>query len=118
MNFSEFQKATQAPEPVYLLIAAQDYLKKRVFEYCREQVQEGTETFNWRVYDLNHDSISDLLNTARTLLGARVTLVQTMLLMKPPEISGPKVWHQDCWLDGRGVTQPVCQIGLMVLSSL
>ncbi|MEE2839829.1 MAG: DNA polymerase III subunit delta, partial [Acidobacteriota bacterium] len=49
------------------MIAAQDYLKKRVFEYCREQVQEGTETFNWRVYDLNHDSISDLLNTARTL---------------------------------------------------
>ena len=37
----------------------------------------------------------DLLNTARTLLGARVTLVQTMLLMKPPEISSPKVWHQD-----------------------
>ena len=42
-------------------------MKKRVLEYCQEQVAEGTETFNWRVYDLNQDSISDLLNTARTL---------------------------------------------------
>ena len=42
-------------------------MKKRVFEYCRDQVEKGTETFNWGVYDLNHDSISDLLNTARTL---------------------------------------------------
>ena len=36
-----------------------------------------------------------LLQTARDLLGPQVALVQTMLLMKPPEISGPKVWHQD-----------------------
>ena len=42
-------------------------MKKRVFEYCRDRVEEGTETFNWRVYDLNHDAVSDLLNTARTL---------------------------------------------------
>jgi DNA polymerase-3 subunit delta len=49
------------------VITDQDYLKKRVLEFCRDQVEEGTETFNWKVYDLNHDSISDLLNTARTL---------------------------------------------------
>ena len=36
-----------------------------------------------------------LLETARDLLGPQVALAQTMLLMKPPEISGPKVWHQD-----------------------
>ncbi|MEE8349584.1 MAG: DNA polymerase III subunit delta [Acidobacteriota bacterium] len=42
-------------------------MKKRVFECCRDQVEEGTETFNWRVYDLNHDTVSELLNTARTL---------------------------------------------------
>ena len=37
----------------------------------------------------------NLLVTARKLLGSKVTLLQTMLLMKPPGISGPKVWHQD-----------------------
>ena len=50
-----------------MLITDQDYLKKRVFDLCRNQVEEGTETFNWGVYDLTDDSISDLLNTARTL---------------------------------------------------
>ena len=67
MNFSDFQKTIQSPEPAYLLITDQDYLKKQIYEYCRDQVQEGTHTFNWRVYDLDEDSVSELLNTARTL---------------------------------------------------
>lgn len=32
---------------------------------------------------------------ARAILGERVTLMQSMLLMKPPTVSGEKVWHQD-----------------------
>ena len=32
---------------------------------------------------------------ARQILGNRVMLMQSMLLMKPPFLSGEKVWHQD-----------------------
>ncbi len=67
MDFSKFQKTIQSPEPVYLLITDQDYLKKRVYELCRSQVEEQFRTFNWRVYDLDKDSVAELLNTARTL---------------------------------------------------
>ena len=67
MDFSEFQKTIQSPEPAYLLITDQEYLKRKVYEYCRSQVQEDIRTFNWKVYDLDKDSLSELLNTARTL---------------------------------------------------
>jgi DNA polymerase-3 subunit delta len=67
MDFSKFQKTIQAPEPVYLLITDQDYLKKRVYECCLDQVAEEVRAFNWAVYDLDKDSVSELLNTARTL---------------------------------------------------
>ncbi len=67
MDFSEFQKTIQAPQPVYLLITDQDYLKKRVYECCLDQVPEEVRAFNWSVYDLDKDSVSELLNTARTL---------------------------------------------------
>jgi len=67
MDFSEFQKTIQAPQPVYLLITDQDYLKKRVYECCLNQVAEEVRAFNWSVYDLDKDSVSELLNTARTL---------------------------------------------------
>lgn len=39
-----------------------------------------------------HDGMSAL---ARQVLGADINLMQSMLLMKPPGISGEKVWHQD-----------------------
>jgi DNA polymerase-3 subunit delta len=67
MDFSEFQKTIQTPRPVYLLITDQDYLKKRVYECCLNQVAEEVRAFNWAVYDLDKDSVSELLNTARTL---------------------------------------------------
>jgi len=67
MDFAEFQKTIQAPQPVYLLITDQDYLKKRVYECCLSQVEEEVRAFNWSVYDLDKDSVSELLNTARTL---------------------------------------------------
>lgn len=50
-----------------MLITDQGYLKKQVLEFCRDQVEDGTETFNWTVCNLSHDPISNLLNTARTL---------------------------------------------------
>lgn len=75
MDFSEFQKTIQTPQPVYLLITDQDYLKKKVYECCLNQVAEEVRAFNWSVYDLAKDrgadldkhSLSELLNTARTL---------------------------------------------------
>lgn len=67
MNFSEFQKTIQSPKPAYLLITDQSYLKRKVYEYCRSQVDEGTRAFNWSVFDLEEDSLSKLVNTARTL---------------------------------------------------
>ena len=75
MDFPEFQKTIQTPQPVYLLITDQDYLKKRVYECCLNQVAEEVRAFNWSVYDLAKDrvsdldkqSVSELLNTARTL---------------------------------------------------
>ena len=75
MDFSEFQKTIQTPQPVYLLITDQAYLKKKVYECCLNQVAEEVRAFNWSVYDLAKDrgsdldkhSLSELLNTARTL---------------------------------------------------
>ncbi len=67
MNFSEFQSSTQSPSPVYLLITDQGYLKKRVYEHCRNQVEEGARAFNWAVFDLEKDSVGELVNVARTL---------------------------------------------------
>ncbi len=67
MDFPEFQKTIQTPQPVYLLITDQDYLKNRVYECCLNQVAEEVRAFNWSVYDLDKDSVSELLNTAWTL---------------------------------------------------
>ena len=36
-----------------------------------------------------------LLSVAKSLLGPKLTLTQSMLLMKPPHVGGAKVWHQD-----------------------
>ncbi len=67
MNFSDFQESTKSPEPVYLLVTNQEYIEKKVYQHCREQVQEGARSFDWSVFDLKRDGVEDLLNTARTL---------------------------------------------------
>ena len=36
-----------------------------------------------------------LLSLAQALLGPKLMLAQSMLLMKPPHVGGAKVWHQD-----------------------
>ncbi|MBM82740.1 MAG: hypothetical protein CMJ78_19430 [Planctomycetaceae bacterium] len=38
---------------------------------------------------------AEWLDVARALLGPDVYVLQSMLMMKPPECSGTKVWHQD-----------------------
>lgn len=67
MNLSEFQKSLSAPCPAYLLVSDQDYLKKKVFEWCREQVPESARSFDWSVFDLESDSTVDVVNQARTI---------------------------------------------------
>jgi len=67
MNFSDFQKSVESPEPAYLLITDQDYLKKKVYEYCQSQVEEEERVFNWTALDLETDSAAELINIARTL---------------------------------------------------
>lgn len=68
MNFAEFAKSTATdPQPVYLLMTNDDYLRKRVYEHCLAQVEESARTFNWSVFDLEEGSVADLVNTARTL---------------------------------------------------
>ena len=67
MKFPEFVKNASTPQPVYLLVTDQDYLKKKVFEFCREQVEEGARVFNWSVFDLQRDPLSGLLNACRTV---------------------------------------------------
>ncbi len=67
VDYNEFKKSIADPSPVYFLKTDQDYLKKKVFELAREQVQEGARDFDWSVFDLERDSETDLANEARTL---------------------------------------------------
>ncbi len=67
MNFSKFQKSAQSPQPIYLLASEQEYLKKQVRDHCAAQVDEETRVFNWSAFDLQKDSVAELLDTARTL---------------------------------------------------
>ncbi|MEE8583907.1 MAG: DNA polymerase III subunit delta [Acidobacteriota bacterium] len=73
MNFKEFQDSLQDPHPVYLLRTDQDYLKKKVFELCRSQVDEGARGFDWNVFEAPADSGAEIASAARTLpwLGKR-----------------------------------------------
>ena len=43
--------------------------------------------------ELSHDH--RLLSIAKQLLGPQISLAQSMLLMKPPQVGGEKTWHQD-----------------------
>lgn len=67
MDFSEFQAQSQSPQPAYLLLTDQDYLRKRVYEHCLNQVDAATRAFDWSVFDLARDSPTDLIEAARTL---------------------------------------------------
>ena len=67
MNFSEFRNSIANPETVYLLVNAQDYLKNKVYGLCQKQVKRDARSFDWSVFDLDTDSVSKLLNVARTL---------------------------------------------------
>ncbi|MFQ5740681.1 MAG: DNA polymerase III subunit delta [Acidobacteriota bacterium] len=67
MDFAGFRKSIESPAPAYLLITDQDYLKRKVYDHCLQQVEEGARAFDWGVFDLRKDPIEELLNTARTL---------------------------------------------------
>ncbi len=67
VDFLEFKDSCKQPVPVYFLKTSQDYLKKKVFEHARQQVDESARDFDWSVFDLEKDSELDVVNDARTL---------------------------------------------------
>lgn len=67
MNLKDFKASCQAPEPVYLLVSDQEFVSRRVYELALGQVPEQARSFDWGVFDLERDSIAELLNSARTL---------------------------------------------------
>lgn len=67
MNFKEFRSSLQDPQPVYVLKTDQDYLKKKVFELCRSQVEEGARSFDWNVFEAPQDPVAEIVSAARTL---------------------------------------------------
>ncbi len=67
MDFREFQKTAAKPQPAYLLKTDQDYLKKRVLEFCKAQVAEGAREFDWCLFDLDENDEMEVVNAARTL---------------------------------------------------
>lgn len=74
MNFRDFKIQVQNPDAVYLLLTEQDYLKRKVVEFCEAQVEESSRAFDWAVFDLAKgrttdlaELVRDLVNTARTL---------------------------------------------------
>ncbi len=67
MKFSEFQQSAASPEPVYTLLTKETFFKQQVYEFCEAQVDASARSFDWSVFDLENDSIVDVINTARTL---------------------------------------------------
>jgi len=67
MKFSEFQRSVATPQPVYALLTKETYFKQQVYEFCRAQVDASARSFDWSVFDLERDSIPDVVNAARTL---------------------------------------------------
>ncbi len=67
MNISEFQKQSSNPDPVYLLVGGQPYVRRIVFEHCRNQVPESARAFDWSVFDLAEEPVNELVQIARTL---------------------------------------------------
>jgi DNA polymerase-3 subunit delta len=67
MNLAEFKASTESPENVYLLHTDQEYIKKKVYETCQEQVAEAARAFDWGVFDLERHDPLEVLGAARTL---------------------------------------------------
>jgi DNA polymerase-3 subunit delta len=67
MNISEFQRQSSNPDPVYLLIGGQPYMRRIVFEHCLNQVPESARPFDWSVFDLAEEPVNELVQVARTL---------------------------------------------------
>jgi DNA polymerase III subunit delta len=67
MNVSQFLRGVEKPEPVYVLVTEQEYIRKKILEHCRNQVDEQSRVFDWSVFDLQKESVADLVNQARTL---------------------------------------------------
>lgn len=67
MNISEFQKSSSDPDPVYFLVSGQAYMRRVVFEHCRNQVPEPARPFDWAVFDLAEEPVNELVQIARTL---------------------------------------------------
>jgi DNA polymerase III subunit delta len=66
MNIAQFLRTSQKPQPVYVLATGQEYIRKKILEHCRSQVEEQSRVFDWSVFDLEKESVTDLLNQART----------------------------------------------------
>ncbi len=67
MNVNDFQKRSGSPEPVYLLVTSQAYIRTLIYEHCARQVPEAGRAFDWNLFDLERDQVSDLVSAARTL---------------------------------------------------
>lgn len=67
MNFKEFESSLASPPAAYLVITDQDYLKQRLLESCREQVEDSARAFDWNVFDLKEDGVHAVINCARTM---------------------------------------------------
>lgn len=67
MNLKEFKQSLETPEPIYLLVTDQVFLRDRVFAACRERVPEESRTFDWTVIDLEETPAEEALGGIRTL---------------------------------------------------
>jgi DNA polymerase-3 subunit delta len=67
VDYSEFVKSTTDPQAVYLLKTDQAYLKDRVIEHCRSQIEESARTFDWSDHDLGSEGSEEVVSKARTL---------------------------------------------------
>jgi DNA polymerase-3 subunit delta len=67
VDFSEFVKSAGNPEAVYLLMTDQSYLKDRVMEHCRSQIDEAARAFDWSAHDIDSEGTDAVVSRARTL---------------------------------------------------
>jgi len=67
MDYNEFVKSAQAPQPVYLLVTEQAFLKDKVLDFCLQQVTEAARPFDWSVHNLDEGNVQEVISRARTL---------------------------------------------------
>lgn len=67
MTLKEFKASLQNPQPVYLLVTDQPFLRDRVYEACRDQVPEQSRAFDWMVLDLEETPPEEAAGRIRTL---------------------------------------------------